>query len=327
VPRDGLVYAVARDVTDSRQMTLELQTTKEQLELVLQASSERFSDWNLTTDEIYFSPQWKAMLGYADHELENSIEMWNSTVLEEDRLAGWRMVDDYNSGEIDGLSTVYRHHHKDGSTVHIFTRVIHLKDADGQVVRMVGSHLDITAMVDMQQALQTSEMQLSSVLNSAADGIMAFRAVRDDRGTIVDFAWLLTNPAACAMVGHTAEYLTGKRLLEELPSSKANDLFDLGVQVIESGEPIQQQFEYSQSPMNAWFENAAVKLDDGFAVTFRDITALKQSKQVLRQVNQRQRDSPGALPTAESSMRFPENAAYRSCPCSFGAAVQRHSHH
>ncbi|MEA5448576.1 PAS domain-containing protein, partial [Leptolyngbya sp. CCNP1308] len=144
VPMDGLIYAAARDVTDSQEMTLELETTKEQLELVLEASSEGFSDWNLTTDEIYFSPQWKAMLGYVDHELENSIEMWNSTVFEEDRLAGWQLVDDYNSGKIDGLSTVYRHRHKDGSTVHIFTRMTHRKNAEGQVVRMVGSHLDIT---------------------------------------------------------------------------------------------------------------------------------------------------------------------------------------
>ncbi|MEA5451953.1 PAS domain-containing protein, partial [Leptolyngbya sp. CCNP1308] len=142
VPMDGLVYAVARDITDSREMTLQLQTTKEQLELVLEASSEGFSDWN--TDEVYFSPQWKAILGYANHELENSIEMWNSTVFEEDRLAGWQLVDDYNSGKADALSTVYRHRHKDGSTVHIFTRMTHRKNAEGQVVRMVGSHLDIT---------------------------------------------------------------------------------------------------------------------------------------------------------------------------------------
>ncbi|MEA5451486.1 diguanylate cyclase [Leptolyngbya sp. CCNP1308] len=286
VPMDGLVYAVARDITDSREMTLQLQTTKEQLELVLEASSEGFSDWNLTTDEIYFSPQWKAMLGYADHELENSIEMWNSTVFEEDRLAGWQLVDNYNSGKVDALSTVYRHRHKNGSTVHIFTRVIHLKDAEGQVVRMVGSHLDITATVGMQQALQTSEMQLSGVLNSSIDGIMAFRAVRNDSDAIVDFEWLLSNPSACAVVGHTAEYLVGKRLLDELPGNKTDGLFDLYVQVVETGESVQRQFHYSHDGIDTWFEAIAVKLGDGFAVTFRDITALKQSRQVLQDVNQ-----------------------------------------
>ena len=286
VPIHGLIYAAARDVTDSQEMTRELQATKEQLELVLQASSEGFSDWNLITDKIYFSPQWKALLGYADHELENSIEMWNSTVFEEDRVAGWQLVDDYNSGKIDSLSTVYRHRHKDGSTVHIFARVIHLKDAEGQVVRMVGSHLDVTATIDMQQALQTSEMQLSGILNSSIDGIMAFRSVRNDGGVIVDFEWLLSNPSACAVVGRTAEYLVGKRLLDGLPGHKTDGLFDLYVQVVEIGEPVQRQFHYSHDGIDTWFENIAVKLGDGFAVTFRDITALHESKQVLRQVNQ-----------------------------------------
>jgi PAS domain S-box-containing protein len=118
VPVGTVVYAAARDITHRLQSELDLQSTKEQLELVLQASSEGFSDWNLLTDEIYFSPRWKAILGYADHELENSLAMWESVVFEADRQTSYQLTKDYNEGRTDHFSLVQRYRHKNGSTIH-----------------------------------------------------------------------------------------------------------------------------------------------------------------------------------------------------------------
>ncbi|MBD1918822.1 MULTISPECIES: PAS domain S-box protein [Cyanophyceae] len=286
VPVGHLVYGAARDVTDRMQAELELQRTKDQLDLVLQASAEGYWDWNLETGVIYFSPQWKAMLGYADHELDNSLAAWEAVSFANDRAIALHLIDDYNSGRVEEFSVTQRFHHKNGSTVHILSRAIHQKNAAGQVIRMVGSHLDVTAMVTIQAALQTSEMQLASVLNSSLDGIMVFKAVRDESGVIVDFEWLLSNPAACKIVGRTAEYLIGKRLLDELPGHKTDGLFDLYVRVTESGNPAQRQFHYNHDGLDTWFENMAVKLGDGFAVTFSDITPLKRAEHDLQRVNQ-----------------------------------------
>jgi PAS domain-containing protein len=91
----------------------------------------------------------------------------------------------------------------EGCLGRLLTRVIHLKDDQGKVIRMVGSHLDITSMVTLQTALKTSEIQLSSVLSGSLDGIMAFRSVRDEAGEIFDFEWLLSNPKACKLVGRS----------------------------------------------------------------------------------------------------------------------------
>ncbi|MGG6238110.1 PAS domain S-box protein [Nodosilinea sp. AN01ver1] len=304
VPVGHLVYGAARDITDRVQAELDLKNTKDQLNLVLQASSEGYWDWNLETGDIYFSSQWKAMLGYADHELENSLAMWESVIFTDDRDIALRLIDAYNSGRVKEFSITQRFHHKNGSTVHVLSRAIRLKDAQGQVVRMVGSHLDVTAMVDIQAALQTSEMQLASVLNSSLDGIMAFAAVRDETGTIVDFEWLLSNPSACTTVGRTEEYLMGKRLLDELPGNKTDGLFDLYVQVVETGEPVQRQFHYQHDGIDTWFENMAVKLGDGFAVTFSNITPLKQSEQALQQANEQLESRLNELKQRNKDMRL-----------------------
>ncbi|MGB3312763.1 MAG: PAS domain S-box protein [Nodosilinea sp.] len=303
------VLVVVRDISDRKrgeaerkQSELGLTSAKDQLELVLEASSEGFWDWDLITGEIYFSPQWKAMLGYADHELENSPEMWKSVIFEDDLTKTLQLIDDYKSGQAQDFTATQRFNHKNGSVVHILSRAIHLKDEQGNVVRMVGSHVDITQTVNIQTALKTSEMQLSGILNSSLDGIMAFRSVRDDQGTIVDFEWLLSNPTSCEIIGRQAGDIIGKRMLDELPGNRDDGLFDLYVQVVESGEPIQRQFYYNHDGIDCWFENIAVKLGDGFAVTFRDITAVKQSEITLQQTNQQLNDRIGELDQRHGEM-------------------------
>lgn len=301
VAMGAMIYAAARDVTHRRQAEIDLKATKEQLELVLQASSEGFSDWNLLTNAIYFSPRWKAILGYEDHELENSIAMWESVVFEADRLT---FQETTNTQSTDRFSLVQRYHHRSGSTVHMLTRILQLKDAQGQVIRRVGSHLDVTPMVEIQAALQTSEMQLSGVLNSSLDGIMAFRSVRDDSGDIVDFEWLLCNPAAAEMTGRSAESLIGKRLLTEMPGNATDGLFDLYCQVVTTGDLMQRQFHYGHEGLDSWFEAVAVRLGDGFAVTFRNITPLKRSEMALQRVNQNLQDNIEGLQQRQQEMQL-----------------------
>lgn len=284
------VLVMVRDISARKRAELALESAKQQLELVIQASSEGFWDWNLVTNDIYFSPQWKAMLGYADHELPNTLDMWRSVILEDDAIAALQLVRDYNSGLIDRFEAMQRFHHKDGSIVHVLSRAIHLKDDTGRVIRMVGSHLNMTETVTMQKALKDSQMQLRSVLNSSLDGIMAFRSVRDEAGNIIDFEWLLSNPAACQIIGRSIDRLMGQRLLVEMPGNQAEGLFNIYVQVVESGNPYQSEFYYNRDGVDCWFEAIAVKLGDGFAVTFRDITPIKQSKIELQQLNQQLED-------------------------------------
>jgi diguanylate cyclase (GGDEF)-like protein/PAS domain S-box-containing protein len=279
------VLIIVRDITQQKHAEQELQSVKHQLELFIQATSEGFWDWDLVTNKIYFSPRWKEMLGYADHELENSLQTWESIIFEPDRITALEKISAYNSGQTDHFTETQRFRHKDGSTVYILSRAIHVKDERGQAVRMIGSHLDITPMIQIQDDLSTSKMQLSGVLNSSLDGVMAFKSIRDEHGQIIDFEWLLSNSKGCEVVGYRAEQLMGHRLLERLPGNREEGLFDLYVHVVETGEVAKRQFYYDHDGISQWFENVTVKLGDGFVVTFRDITNIKQSEQQLREAN------------------------------------------
>lgn len=132
--------------------------------------------------------------------------------------------------------------------------------------------------LDQEIAQRSSlQMQLQKVLDVSPSSIMSFRSIRDVDGRIVDFEWLSSNRKANDTVGR--EDLVGKRLLEEMPENKGVGLFDGYVNVVEKDVPFVREFHYEGSGLDGWFRNHAVKLEDGFMVTFNDITDQKRAEQ------------------------------------------------
>ncbi|BAZ45658.1 response regulator receiver modulated diguanylate cyclase [Chondrocystis sp. NIES-4102] len=139
-----------------------------------------------------------------------------------------------------------------------------------------------------ERELNKSRALLAGVLNSSLDGVAAFEAIRDRRGEIMDFRWLIANPVAAMTVGGTSESLKGKRLfVEESPGHLFDGLFDLFVQVVETCTVLEKEYYYNSASLKAWFQIVAVKLGDGFAITFRDISARKQIEITLKKANLR----------------------------------------
>jgi two-component system, cell cycle response regulator len=139
-----------------------------------------------------------------------------------------------------------------------------------------------------EEELHKSRALLTGVLNSSLDGVAAFEAIRDRQGRIIDFRWLIANPVAAMTVGGTSESLRGKRLfVEESPGHLFDGLFNLFVQVVETCTVLEKEYYYNSDALKAWFQIVAVKLGDGFAMTFRDISDRKQIEITLKRANLR----------------------------------------
>ena len=137
-----------------------------------------------------------------------------------------------------------------------------------------------------ERELNRSQALLTGVLNSSLDGVAAFEAIRDRQNEIVDFRWLIANPVAAMTVGGTTESLKGKRLfIESNPNHLFEGLFELFVQVVETCTVLEQEHYYNSASLKAWFHIVAVKLGDGFAMTFRDISDRKQIELTLKKAN------------------------------------------
>jgi PAS domain S-box-containing protein len=182
---------LVRDITDRKKAEMDLESMKKRLELALQSANIGVWDWDLVTDEVYFSPEWKAHIGYAEDELPNAYEEWEGRLHGEDREQTLRALRAYREGQADKYVVEFRLRHKDGSYRWILAHGEMLLDDSGKPVRMTGCHLDITDRMQAEQALRKSEERYRTLVESSHDAIM----------TLEPPAWQFTacNPATVTL--------------------------------------------------------------------------------------------------------------------------------
>ncbi|MGA7876663.1 MAG: PAS domain S-box protein [Desulfoferrobacter sp.] len=181
--------------------------------------------------------------------------------------------------------------HADGKHAWLNTNKIPLHDAKGSVIGILGTYEDITERKLAEEALRRSEERFRAAQELSLDAFTVLDAVRDDEGVIVDFSWQYVNPAAGRILKRSPEELAGRRLLQILPGNKSSsDLFDRYVRVVETGEPHDYELYYDSEGIRGWFRNMTVKLGDGIATSFRDITERKLAEEALRESEDRYRD-------------------------------------
>ncbi len=121
------------------------------------------------------------------------------------------------------------------------------------------------------EILYQSRALLASLLNSSRDGIAAMQAVRDlVTGEIEDFRYLLVNPIFAKLLGKKREELTSKAGQKKLLNRLTPGLFEKFVQVVETGESLEQELGWETDTGKKFYDLIAVKLGDGFSITVRE---------------------------------------------------------
>ncbi len=161
---------------------------------------------------------------------------------------------------------------------------------------------EITTRRETEEVLYQSRALLASVLNSSLDGIAAMQAVRNpETGDIEDFRCLVVNPVIARAFGSNREEMMGKLALKQILSQIQPELFDRFVNIVETGETLQQDFHY-ESGESSWFHFVAVKLGDGFSITIRDITARKKAEFKLQRQTESLKLTLGKLKRTQAQL-------------------------
>jgi len=121
-----------------------LRLSEERFALAMQGANDGLWDRNFETDEVYYSPRWKNMLGYADDEVEHTLAAFERLVHPGDRARRLEAINAYFSGAAERYEIELRMRHKHGHYVTVLARATAARDADGRVVRMVGTHVDVS---------------------------------------------------------------------------------------------------------------------------------------------------------------------------------------
>lgn len=146
---------------------------------------------------------------------------------------------------------------------------------------------EVKKRCETEEVLHQSRALLSSVLNSALDGIAALQAIRDPQtANIGDFRCLVVNPILSKAFHKSREDLIGKVVLKRFLHRLDAQLFEKFVAVVETGIFLQQDIYFPLDNSN-WYHFVAVKLGDGFAITVRDITTRKKMELELQEANEK----------------------------------------
>ncbi|HOP40925.1 MAG TPA: PAS domain S-box protein [Geobacteraceae bacterium] len=152
----------------------------------------------METGESYFSPRWKQIIGFEDHELINDLNEWKSRIHPDDHDRVTNTLHWYLGGHLPVYEVEFRLKAKDGSYRWIRSRGACLRDPWGNPYRIAGSHTDITYRKRIEDALKDSEKKYRRIFEESRDVIFIFDA---------DIRLLDINPSAQDLFGYTREEL------------------------------------------------------------------------------------------------------------------------
>ncbi|MES1026084.1 diguanylate cyclase [Gloeocapsa sp. BRSZ] len=156
------LYFIAQiqDITARKQAVDALRESEERWQLALRGNNDGIWDWNVKTNQVFFSARWKEMLGYKEHEIADHLDEWTFRAHPDDIDWVKQVIQDHFAKKTPFYISEHRVLCKDGTYKWILDRGQALWDEAGKPVRMVGSFTDITHRKQAEAALQQANAQL-----------------------------------------------------------------------------------------------------------------------------------------------------------------------
>ncbi|WP_144798867.1 PAS domain S-box protein [Halorubrum depositum] len=171
-----------RDVTEEKERERELRELSERLRLAVEGADVGVWDWDLRTDEVRFDERWAAMLGYDRSEISFELSEWEDRVHPDDIDGAWSALEAHFAGETEHYQCDHRMRSKSGEWRWIRDRgrVVE-RDEDGEPVRAVGIHIDVTAEKERERDLERYRRLVDDLPDSVAvyDADGRFELVND----------------------------------------------------------------------------------------------------------------------------------------------------
>ncbi len=139
-----------------------LSESQQRLSLAMEFANDGLFDWNLETNEIYYSPVWKRLLGYKDDELPNEFSVWENLTAPEDVKRSLKMQKELINKERNTYEIEFRMKHKMGHWVDILSRANAVFNEKGEAVRIIGTHVDISEQKKAEYLLKENEQRYKS---------------------------------------------------------------------------------------------------------------------------------------------------------------------
>ncbi len=228
--------SVARDISRRTALEADLKKRENQLWFALNEAMDGLWDWDTVSNEVFFSPQLKRMLGYGPDEMAPDIATWSRNIHPDDAARVQGLLRDHLEGRRARYEAQYRLRTRNGSWLWVMDRGrVCERDAAGAPTRVVGMVQDVTQEHGARQALQRSEAEQRTLIAALPDVVM--RLDREGRHTYVSYnVSTLTDLPVAQILGRTHRELGFPEPLCAFWDHAIEGVFA-------SGEPHESEFE------------------------------------------------------------------------------------
>src|SRR6266513_1468348 len=195
----SLATGLERIRTEARLAKLEERTN-----LFQAAANDGMWDFDVESNEVYFSPRWKAMLGYGDDDMRGAPD-WRALVHPDDLSRVQTAIRDHVAGKTPIFESTHRMRHRNGEWRWVISRATARVDKHGRLLRLVGVEFDITERKLYEEALFREKESAQITLQSIGDGV-----ITTDAHSTIDYI----NPVAEELTGWRLEDAMGRPVEE-----------------------------------------------------------------------------------------------------------------
>ena len=210
------MLTVSNDITERKAAERALQASEERYALAARGANDGLWDWDLKTDQVYFSPRWKAMLGHDEADVGSSPDEWFRRVHAVDVERVRAALAAHLAGHTEHFESEHRMQGQDGTFRWVLSRGVAVRDAEGQPYRMAGSMTDISLRKAAEEKLLHEAIHdvLTGLPNRALFMDLLGRSVaRSKRRKGYLFAVLFLDLDRFKIVNDSLGHLVGDQLL------------------------------------------------------------------------------------------------------------------
>mgnify|MGYP002148111298 CR=1 FL=1 len=260
-----------------------IKESEERWQFALDGAHDGVWDWNVVTNQVFFSTRYKEMLGFAADEFENSFEEWEQRIHPDDREAVFEAVKKHFNHETALYENEHRLRTKDGSYKWILARgKVFSWTKEQTPLRMIGTHTDISERKQTETELGLSRNILKTIIDTAP-----MRIFWKDK----KLNFLGCNPAFAQDAGLSSpDEIIGKNDYQLSWSAEADSYRedDLGIMERDEEKLAYEEQQTTASGQKVWLRTSKVPLKAlngdiyGVLGLYDDITEQKQVENTLQ---------------------------------------------
>jgi PAS domain S-box-containing protein len=324
--------AIRTDITKQTITQIELEQNTERLELVMENTGVGIWDWYIKSGEVVFNERWAEIIGYTLEELEPiTIETWLQYTHPDDLENSNKKLQAYWSGETQIYNCEVRMRHKDGHWIWILDTGKTIQfDEEGNPLRMIGTHIDITQQKEQERTLQNIIALNDATIEATDNGILVTSEYGKAIKTNSRFAELWNIPQSLIKSGDEKAMLDF--VLDQL---KDPERFMHGVEMLHKGnKEINDRLEFKDGKT---FErlsrpmNISEEIAQGRVWSFRDITNRIESENALLEAKELAEDTARAksdfLASMSHEIRTPMNGVIGMLGLLLNSNLDETQHH